>query len=384
MEKRPYKEHHLLQLLEGYTEQMQSRWLPMDRWINQYFRGNPALGSKDRAFIAETAYALVRWQGLLDHLCGNDVSWEHRFALFTDFSAEKYINDEGIPLHDRMSFPKELFTLFVDSHGLDKAKELCLASNTPAPTTVRANIIKTTRDALIEKWQDSYPVSPTAVAPCGIQFAQRLNFFQLPEFKQGFFEVQDEGSQLVAEMVDALPGQLVLDYCAGSGGKTLAFAPKLEGKGQIYLHDIRAYALQEAKLRLRRAGIQNAQLLQQDSKALKSLKKKMDWVLVDAPCSGTGTIRRNPDMKWNFTTEALTRLLGQQRTIFERALSFLKPGGTIVYATCSLLKEENQMQLDHFLKTYNLELAAPPLQTLPTVGGMDGFFSASLKMRESI
>lgn len=381
MEKKPFKEHHLLQLLDGYTVQMATRWVPMDRWIHQYFRQNPALGSKDRAYIAETAYALLRWQGLLDQLPTADHSWEQRLALFLDFSPETHLDNETIPLHHRMSFPQELFDLIVNSHGMNKAKELCLASNTPAPTTVRANTLKTTRDALIARWRDSYEVTSTLIAPYGIQFAHRLNFFQLPEFKEGLFEVQDEGSQLVAEMVDAKPGDLVLDFCAGSGGKALALAPKLEGKGQLYLHDIRAYALQEAKLRLRRAGIQNGQVIQHDSKTLKSLKKKMDWVLVDAPCTGTGTIRRNPDMKWNFTTEALTRLLGQQRTIFERALSYLKPTGTIVFATCSLLKEENALQVAHFLKTYDLVLVGSPLETLPSVGGMDGFFSAAMKMK---
>ena len=180
---------------------------------------------------------------------------------------------------------------------------------------------------------------PCKFSPCGIEFHKRINFFELEEFKAGFFEVQDEGSQLMADLVDAAPGQSVLDYCAGSGGKTLAFAPKMQEKGQIFLHDIRPFALQEARKRLRRAVIQNAQIVLPDHQNLKRLKKKMHWVLVDVPCTGTGTMRRNPDMKWNFTRETLERLMGQQRTIFEKALSFMRPDGRIVYATCSLLKE---------------------------------------------
>ena len=188
--------------------------------------------------------------------------------------------------------------------------------------------------------------------------------------------MQDEASQQVAALVQAKPGDHVLDYCSGSGGKALAFAPAMDGKGQIYLHDIRAHILQEAKRRLKRAGVQNAQVLTTDK--LKPLKKKCDWVLVDAPCTGTGTLRRNPDMKWRFTGEMLQRLIGEQRTIFEKALSYLKPEGRIVYATCSILKEENSEQIAHFLKTYGLKLEDSPLQTLPEEGGMDGFFGAVL------
>lgn len=198
----------------------------------------------------------------------------------------------------------------------------------------------------------------------------------MPEFKKGLFEVQDEGSQLLAALVKAEPGQLVMDYCAGSGGKTLAFAPLMHNKGQIFLHDIRSYALIEARKRLKRAGIQNAQIVLAEDEKLKKLKKKMDWVLVDAPCSGTGTMRRNPDMKWAFTEDTIPRLVGQQRTIFEKALSYLHPQGKIIYATCSLLKEENEEQVTHFLKTYSLKLVAPFFQTKPSKGEMDGFFGA--------
>jgi 16S rRNA C967 or C1407 C5-methylase (RsmB/RsmF family) len=222
-------------------------------------------------------------------------------------------------------------------------------------------------------------VVPTSTSPLGITFQKKINFFELPEFKEGLFEVQDEGSQLLAFLVKAKPGQQVLDYCAGSGGKTLAFAPSMQNKGQIFLHDVRPKALLECRKRLRRAGIQNAQTVAHDSPKLSKLKKKMDWVLVDAPCTGTGTLRRNPDMKWKFSQEILSRLIGQQRMIFEKALSYMRPEGRIVYATCSILQEENQEQIEHFLKTYSLELEGETFQTFPALGGMDGFFGAILK-----
>lgn len=374
MIKIPFREHHLFSLLDAYDKQT----LPLDLLMNQYFRQNSALGSKDRGFIAETVYALTRWKGLLDYLTF-DASWQKRYDLFTKIDVNEYIDHMEIAPHTRVSFPKNLFDLLAKDYGENKASELCLISNTPAPTTVRVNALKTTRDALLEKWKDSYEVSPTEKSAYGIVFHKKINFFQLPEFKEGLFEVQDEGSQLLADLIQPQPGDLVMDYCSGSGGKTLAFAPALQGKGQIYLHDIRTYALLEARKRLKRAGIQNSQLLYPDSPNLSKLKKKMNWVLVDAPCTGTGTLRRNPDMKWKFDEETLIRLCGTQRVIFEKALSFMHPKGRIVYATCSMLKEENQVQLEHFIKTYQLCLDQEPFQSWPSYGGMDGFFGVVLK-----
>ncbi len=370
MFKYPFRDHHILEMLYGYEDQ----GMPLDFFISQYFRAHKSIGSKDRAFIAENIYRMIRWQGLLDYLCPKPAFWEKKWELLAQFDPKKYLEDDNIPLHIRLSFPKPLFDLMVKSHGIEKTMQLCLECNQAAPTTVRVNTLKTTRENLLDKWSPVYQVSPCLFSKTGIVFHQKINFFTLPEFKEGLFEVQDEGSQLLAELVQAEPGQLVMDYCAGSGGKTLAFAPAMKNTGQIYLHDVREHALSDSKKRLRRAGVQNAQIALDNDPKLKKLKKKMDWVLVDAPCSGTGTLRRNPDMKWKFTEEMLARLIGQQRMIFEKALSFLKPGGRIIYATCSILKEENQDQLNHFLKTYPLVMDKEPFQSLPIAGGMDGFF----------
>ncbi|CUI17580.1 hypothetical protein PNK_1976 [Candidatus Protochlamydia naegleriophila] len=373
-QKIPFREHHLLTLLEAYDKQT----LPLDLFISHYFREHTALGSKDRAFIAETIYALIRWKGLLDYLVPY-ACWLDRYEAFQTLDQAAIQQKTDIPLHTRVSFPPYLFSLFEDNYGTDKATELCLISNTPAPTTVRVNALKTTRDALLQSWDSQYKVSPTKISPDGIVFHKKINFFGLPEFKEGLFEVQDEGSQLLAQLVRVQPGDQFLDYCAGSGGKTLALAPAMQHKGQIYVHDIRPFALQEARKRLKRAGIQNSQILLPDSPNLNKLKKKMNWVLVDAPCTGTGTLRRNPDMKWKFDENTLPRLIGQQRTIFEKALSFLHPEGRIVYATCSVLKEENQLQLEHFIKTYQLQVEGEIFQSLPAQGEMDGFFGVVLK-----
>ena len=376
MKKRPYREHHLLKLLEGYEAQH----LPLDLFMSHYFRANKALGSKDRAAISEAIYGMVRWQSLLDYLCPKPSTWERRFTEYRHFHPEEHLDRLDIPEHIKLSFPKVLYDLIVESLGVEKAKELCLASNQPAPTTVRINPIKTTREAMLKLWSPQYEVSPCKFAMYGITFHKKINFFSLSEFKEGLFEIQDEGSQLLADLMEIEPGQHVLDYCAGSGGKTLAFAHRMKNSGQIYLHDIRRYILLQGRKRLRRAGIQNTQFVEAEDPKLKKMKKRMDWILVDAPCTGTGTMRRNPDMKWKFTEETLPRLVGQQRMIFEKALSFLRPGGCIVYGTCSILRAENEAQVEHFVKTYNLEVEGEPFQSMPTPGGMDGFFGVRFRM----
>lgn len=374
--KKPFKEHHLLQLLEAYSQQT----LPIDLFISLYFRDHKALGSKDRGYIAESIYTLIRWQGLIDYLISSPPSWEKRIEFLQSFDWKKQQENLDIPAAIRVSFPENLYNLLVNHYGTARANELCIISNHPAPTTIRVNTLKTSRETLLERWKNLYEIQPCQFSPEGITFLKKINFFSILEFKEGLFEVQDEGSQLLAKLVRAEPCQLVMDYCSGAGGKTLAFAPQMNNKGQIFLHDIRPHALQEAKKRLKRAGIQNAQIAPAEDGKLKNLKKKMDWVLVDAPCSGTGTLRRNPDMKWKFEEEMVQRLVGQQRTIFERALSFMKPEGRIVYATCSLLPEENEQQMNHFIKTYNLKIEGKPFHSFPSIGGGDGFFGVVLKL----
>jgi 16S rRNA (cytosine967-C5)-methyltransferase len=373
-----FRNFHILQLLNAFDQQH----LPLDLFISLYFRAHKALGSKDRGVIAETIYAMVRWNGLLNYLCKENASWEKKLNLFANFDSAKYQEDQMIAPHIRVSFPEFLFNLIVQSHGFEEGIKICRLCNEPAPTTVRINLLKTTREEMLERWKSSFSVSPCQYSPEGIIFHKKINFFELEEFKAGCFEVQDEGSQLLAKLVQAKPGEQVLDYCAGSGGKTLAFAPTMNNSGQIYLHDIRSRALQESRKRLRRAHIQNAQQIPPDHPYLKKMKKKMDWVLVDVPCSGTGTLRRNPDMKWRFSEETLKGLIGEQRKIFERALSFLSPSGKIVYGTCSILKEENQEQVNHFLKTYDLEVESE-FRSLPKSGEMDGFFGVTMKRKDS-
>jgi 16S rRNA C967 or C1407 C5-methylase (RsmB/RsmF family) len=372
-----YREYHLFQLLKRFENQP----LPLDFFLSCYFKSHPALGSKDRQFIAQTLFGMCRWKGLLDYLVGNHPSWEKRYALFCALEPEKYSGTNKLPNHIKISFPEELYKLLEKNYGEEKALSLCSISNTEAPTTIRINPLKTTRESLLTSWEKKYPLSPCQFSSLGIQFKKRIPLVSLPEFKNGLFEIQDEASQLVADLVKLIPGEHVLDFCAGAGGKTLAFAHRSQNKGQLYLHDVRPAILAQARKRLCRAGIQNAQFLPTGHSSLQKLKKRMDWVLIDAPCSGTGTLRRNPDQKWKFTQTLLSRLQTQQREIFAEGLSYLKKGGKILYATCSILKEENDNQVAYFISHHGLELVDTPFISFPTPDGMDGFFAAVLQKR---
>jgi 16S rRNA (cytosine967-C5)-methyltransferase len=368
--KKPFREYHTLEIFHAFGMQAG----PLDLFLRNYFRSHKAVGAKDRKEIAETVYGIIRWQELLDHIIGaSPASWEQRYRRFSHFSPEDYLADESLPWHVRLSFPQAFFQFLVEQLGEERAIPFCQASNDSAPTTVRTNALKIARDALLLQWQNAFAVSACKYSPHGITFHKKINFFGLPEFKSGLFEVQDEASQLIADLVAASPGDQVLDFCAGSGGKSLAIAAKMGGKGQLYLHDVRPSVLQEAKKRLHRAGIQNAQTLLATAPHKNALKNDMDWVLVDAPCSGTGTLRRNPDMKWKFDKSILDRLIEEQRAIFREALRFMKSNGKIVYATCSILPMENEAQAAFFEKEYGLR-QINTFSSSPKKGEMDGFF----------
>ncbi len=375
-----FRDFHLHQLFEN----IEKSTLPLDVLISQYFRSHKAIGSKDKRYISDAAYAIIRWKGLIDYFCSSPITWGGRISWYLKNDLEKHRSDPSIPSHVKASFPKIFFQTIEGTYGKEQSTDICLASNYPAPTTVRANPLKTSRETLLHSWEKQYQVRPCEFASHGICFEKKINFFELQEFKEGLFEVQDEASQLIADLVNAGPHKKILDYCAGSGGKTLAFASRMQGKGQVYLHDLREKALLEAKKRLQRASVQNVQFCLKDDQKLSRLQGHMDIVLLDVPCSGSGTLRRNPDLKWKFSLENLKNLVSLQRQIFSEAFQFLRPGGEIVYSTCSILKEENEEQIKYFLETYPLEVKGAFFQTVPKIGQMDGFFGAVLCKKESL
>jgi 16S rRNA (cytosine967-C5)-methyltransferase len=359
---------HILAFLKSWN-----RASPLDQALSFYFRTHKSLGSHDRKTIGDTIFTLIRWESLFE---GLEKSPLRRLPLVGRLN--EWLHDPQIPVHARLGLSPFLYSKFKNIFGSD-LPAIANVLNGPAPIALRTNLLKTTRDELLALLSQKFPVQPSTKTAAGILLAKREPLFALPEFKQGLFEVQDEGSQMLAELVEAKPGNRVLDYCSGSGGKTLAIAPNMKGKGELYLHDIREGALKEAALRLRRAGVQNAQILPAGHPTLKKLLHKMDWVLVDAPCSGTGTLRRNVDMKWKIDQAMIDRLVEEQRTIFAEAVRYSK--GKIVYATCSILPEENEAQVEYFLKTQPVVLEKK-IQLLPESGGYDGFFGAVFRKSE--
>ena len=357
-----FRQYHLSTVLES----LESQKIPLDALLSRYFRLHKAIGSKDRLFISETLYHYIRWKSLYQHLKIDP-------SPLVPVDPLSHLSDTTIPAHIRYATPQPLYDLLVQTYGEEKTQSVCLINTHRAPLTIRVNPLKTSREALLAKWANQYKVSACPLSPHGIYFHEKVNFFVLPEFLEGLFEIQDEASQIAAQLVKAKPKQHILDYCAGAGGKTLAFAHHLENTGQIYLHDVRPHPLLEARKRLNRAGVQNVQFSLSPSQ-----KGKMDWVVVDVPCTGTGTFRRNPDLKWKFEMSDLENLIQEQREIFHEAIYFLQPKGTIVYMTCSILPQENEEQITYFKQTYGLEIVET-FQTLPIQNGMDGFFATALK-----
>lgn len=371
---KPFKEHHLLHLLNQLNSSS-----PLDLSISQYFRQHKSLGSKDRKFIAETAYNMIRWLGLIDYFTSNPKTWEKRFEAYKDLNIENESNNLNIPEHVRVSFPKYLFSKFVESYGHDKAFELALLSNQRASLTIRVNTQKISREQLLQILGPRFAMKPCLKSPVGLRLDDYANLFETEEFKLGYFEVQDEASQLAALLTEAKPKQKILDYCSGSGGKSLAIAPLMNNEGCIYLHDIRPNILIQAKKRFKRAGIFHYQIAAPNSSTLKKLIGSMDWVLLDVPCTGTGTYRRNPDLKWKFNAQMLEEVLQTQRMIFAEAIRYLKPKGKIVYSTCSLLQDENDKQVSYFIEQYGFKLINKPLNSATDFANMDGFYGAILE-----
>jgi len=367
-----FRKHHFLIILKEFN----NKNIPLDAFLRNYFKKNKSLGSKDRKEICENLYKLIRWKGLIDLLCIPPVTWEKRIEKLKNFDFKKYLSDESIPIHIRLSFPKIYFEKLKESYNQKKALDFCLTSNETAPTTIRCNPIKTTRDFLFDQLKQKYDIQKCKQSFLGIIFNKKINFFATEEFKKGLFEIQDEASQIVANLINPKPKDHVLDYCAGSGGKTLAFAYKMQKTGQIYLHDIRDFILKEAKKRLKRAGIENFQIKTLEN--LKKLNKQMDWIILDVPCSGSGTLRRNPDMKWKFQLSNLQNLIHLQKKIFDDAIKFLKKNGKIVYITCSIFPEENENQINFFIKKYNLKIENN-FFSFPKKKSHDGFFGCVLK-----
>jgi 16S rRNA (cytosine967-C5)-methyltransferase len=281
-------------------------------------------------------------------------------------------------------------------------EEAVHALNQPAPLDLRVNTLKTTREAVLMQLQaEGFEATPTPWSPMGIRLIERRPLSGHDLWKQGDIEVQDEGSQLLALLADAKSGMAVVDFCAGAGGKTLAMAATMQNRGRIVATDVAGWRLDRSRERLRRAGVNNVEFRGLEEEAtIKWLKRqagRFDRVLVDAPCSGSGTWRRNPDLKRRFCQQDLEELVVKQQQILERAAPLVKEGGRLIYATCSLFFEENTSQVKKFLEAHcdfrllpigeiwtslfgtPCPMAGDTLQLTPHLHGVDGFFIAVLE-----
>lgn len=371
-----------------------------DKVIERVLKSNPKWGARDRAFIAESVYEIVRWKRLIEHLSpGKDyyqwfgTYWVQQGRALPDWKEFKGIDAQAIARKKEkissrallQSIPDWLDEMGQQQLGDNWADELT-ALNQVAEVVLRVNTLKTGRSKLREQLEAlDIGSQPAKGYPDALILQQRKNVFRTPLFKEGLFEVQDASSQLVARALDAEPGMRVIDACAGAGGKSLHLAALMENKGRILSMDTEAWKLKNTKLRARRAGVSIIKTrLIEGSKTIKRLQESADRLLLDVPCSGLGVLRRNPDTKWKVSPESIASVREVQRNILAQYPSMLKPGGLLVYATCSILPAENNEQVQAFLQSpagVAFELLEEN-QVLAQESGFDGFYIAKLRKRE--
>ncbi len=275
------------------------------------------------------------------------------------------------PVDVRASLPPWLCARLVARGG----DALALSSTSPPPQTLRVNTLKATRDDVARALNDAgIATTPTRHAPHGLVVdGGRKNVFATQAFRDGLFEMQDEGSQLIAALAQAAAGQRVVDGCAGAGGKTLALAAAMQNKGTLIALDVHSGRLKALRERAARAAVSNLRVhdVEEEGKVVKRLRGSVDVVVIDAPCSGTGVLRRNPDTGWRLTETDVSRLVALQATLLRKYAPLVRPGGTLVYATCSLLDEENRAQVDAFLAESSGQFALAPARARLHAGGVD-------------
>ncbi len=346
-----------------------------DKQMERFFRSHPMLGQSDRGFVAETVYGCLRRKRSLAYLLGGDAASAHSLVaayLLTEggFSAraltEAGLRPAGVdlatlaaqarnprtdwPLAARTDLPDWLLQRLLSQYGEAETLELAAALNNPASLDLRVNTLKADRVAVIERLaKEGFAVAPTPWSMLGLRSRDRAPLFGTTAFGDGWFEVQDEGSQLVSLLLEPKRRQMVVDFCAGAGGKTLQLGAMMANSGTIYAFDVSRQRLERLKPRMRRAGLDNVRpvaIAHERDPRIQRLRGKIDRVLVDAPCTGTGTLRRNPDIKWR--QPDLTELVATQQRVLAAAAALVKPGGRVVYATCSLLREENDEVVGEF------------------------------------
>ncbi len=429
---------HLVEIL-SLLERTQE---PFDRSVAEFFRKRTYLGARDRRFISSYIYAITRHRRRLEalfervlevHAAATPLNqfphrflplyliyellegegspeavpqalWEMTFpgvdkgtfaAAVRQHSDFAFLGDDPVVRRGvNYSFQDWMVAAWTDAFG-DDVEALLGALNREAPVTLRVNTTKTTREACRERLaSEGVHTEPTAHAPAGLTAAKRFNVHALRSFAEGWFEVQDEGSQIVSLIGRPREGSTVIDGCAGAGGKSLHLADLMRNTGTIVAVDVDPKKLRELRNRAARGGYGNISTVERSGFAADTYRSSADLVLVDAPCSGSGTIRRNPALKWRLAPEDVANYRRRQGALLDEYAICVKPGGVLVYATCSLFGEENEMVVDEFLgkaREFHLpsaegafqSFAGMPEQSIyhcyPHRDGTDGFFIAVMK-----
>ena len=410
-------------LIDALTVILPAR-APADGQLRTFFREHKNLGQRDRAFVADTVYTALRRRRLLEHVTPAATPREIALATLVKFqgvglsqiesalspeekrwlSALKQLDLEGLPFELKADLPDWVLERL--RPRMDEASLLALARGLqqPAPLDLRVNTLKAPRQGVLDRLEfDKIPAVPTTLSPIGVRLREKPALNTHPMFLVGGVVVQDEGSQVLGLLMEPRRGEMVADFCAGAGGKTLQLGAAMGSSGRLYAFDVSDKRLANLAPRLKRSGLSNVhpqRIANENDPKVKRLRGKIDRVLVDAPCTGLGTLRRNPDLKWRQTAEGLAELNAKQRSILEAAASLVKPGGRLVYGTCSLLTEENEQIVDEFLGKHpdfhlvpardilerqgiKAEGSEQYLRLLPHVHDTDGFFAAVMERDKS-
>ena len=391
---------------------------PADAVVSRYFREHRQLGHADRAFVAETVFAVLRRGRSLEARCAGKLSdrrrllaalavtrgWSQReLAPVLKASEEEWLAaakampEADFPPAVRCDLPDWLYNRLETQFGADATLALARALNQPAPLDLRVNTLKANRDAVLAQLaEDGISAMPGPLSPIAVRLRDKPALAKHPLFVEGAVEVQDEGSQLLGFLLEPKRGEMVVDFCAGAGGKTLLLGALMRNTGRLYAYDVSDKRLANLKPRLARSGLSNvhpARIEHERDTKIKRLSGKADRVLVDAPCSGLGTLRRNPDLKWRQSAASVAELTVKQTAILNSAAKLVRPGGRLVYATCSLLSAENDEIISAFLAAHadftltpasavlakqGIALDGDFLRLLPHRHNTDGFFAAIL------
>jgi 16S rRNA (cytosine967-C5)-methyltransferase len=429
------------QLVLELAAEARAEWGFATDILARAFREHRQLASGERRMVAETVYGLLRWErrleAIVEELLGaargglrpvSELARQELKLLVYELRAGVPVEalaaearrlagraldlaaaaaeDAALGTHRgcdrealRLSYPTWLFERLAGSFGEEPAARLLDAMNVRAPMCVRVNTVKTTREGLVARLaEEGVTARPTRLSPVGLTFETRVNAFGLPAFRDGLFEVMDEGSQLVAEAVAPPPRGRIADACAGAGGKTLALAAMLANQGRILALDANGKKLEELRRRARRAGLSNVYAREVKDATLPPEAKLSAWdrVLVDAPCSGLGTLRRNPEARWRLSAKAVEAYPADQLALLVTYAPLVAEGGRLIYATCSVLREENDGVVERFLHERPGFVVMPLkeiwgkaraavlgdqtfLRLLPHVHDTDGFFAAVMR-----